>query len=114
MEGLTQVRSPAAMRIVKRKKEKTEPLAHYGFKAPPELQDVLLEIAQEHDRSVSHVIKKLVGRGIAAYRRDGELNEPLADSPGSAATPQTRAPEVSLIVDEAAPDTEHDKKQRPA
>jgi hypothetical protein len=55
------------------KPKKIEPLP---MKVSGAVKDELKEIGDEHDRPVGYVARELMLRGLAAYRRDGQLKEP--------------------------------------
>ena len=42
----------------------------------PEIVSMLEEIKDIEDRTRSYLVEKFIARGLAAYKRDGLLNEP--------------------------------------
>lgn len=53
-----------------------EKLIEHPCAVPPEVAEEIEQIAIATDRSRSQIARKLVWRGLIAYRRDGSLDEP--------------------------------------
>jgi len=53
-----------------------ETLIELPCKVPPEVAEEIGHIARVTDRPRSQIARKLIARGLAAYRRDGKLDEP--------------------------------------
>ncbi len=64
------------MRVGRPKKSASEMLVEVPCKVPPAVAEAIEEMAVVTDRSRSQIARKLVMRGLAAYRRDGLLDEP--------------------------------------
>jgi hypothetical protein len=69
----------------KKVKQEGELLDTLGVKLSPELVREIEEIGAELDRSKSWVGRKLILRGLSAYRRDGRFEEERAKQAGSKA-----------------------------
>lgn len=61
-------------------KEPKEKLTEVPCKVSPEVEAEIGRIAQTTDRSRSQIARKLISRGLAAYYRDGSLEE-LVEQP---------------------------------
>lgn len=48
-----------------------------GLKVEPDDKEQLIAVCQEEDRPLGYVARELMLRGLAAYKRDGLLKEPL-------------------------------------
>lgn len=64
------------MPVGRPKKDPKEALVEVPCKVPPEVAERIAELSVSTDRSRSQVARKLITRGLAAYRRDGSLDEP--------------------------------------
>jgi hypothetical protein len=57
-------------------KEPKEKLTELPCKVSLEVAEEIARIAESLDRSRSQIARKLISRGLAAYMRDGSLDEP--------------------------------------
>lgn len=57
------------------RKEQKEKLVEIPCKVPLEVADMINAISIEKDRSRSQVARKMIIRGLTAYKRDGEIDE---------------------------------------
>ncbi|MBL8186549.1 MAG: ribbon-helix-helix protein, CopG family [Acidobacteria bacterium] len=64
------------MAVGRPKKDRSEMLVEVPCKVPSATADVIEKLAIGTDRSRSQIARKLIARGLAAYRRDGLLDEP--------------------------------------
>lgn len=62
-------------------KEPKEKLTEVPCKVSPEVAEEIAQIAGVMDRSRSQIARKLIYRGLAAYLRDGSLDEPAIKAP---------------------------------
>lgn len=58
-------------------KEPKEKLTEVPCKVSYDVAEEIARLAEELDRSRSQIARKLISRGLAAYRRDGSLDEPI-------------------------------------
>ena len=58
------------------RKPEGESLVEVPCKVPPAVAEAIAEIARTTDRYRSQIARKMIARGLAAYRRDGKLDEP--------------------------------------
>lgn len=63
------------------KKDPKEALIDIPCKISPAVADEIYDIAETTDRSRSQVARKLITRGLAAYKRDGLFDDPEAEKP---------------------------------
>jgi len=57
-------------------KEPGEKLVEVPCKVSPEVAELIADIARDTDRYRGQIARKLIYRGLAAYLRDGSLEEP--------------------------------------
>lgn len=84
-----------------------EKLIEHPCAVPPEVAEEIEQIALATDRSRSQIARKLVWRGLVAYRRDGSLDEPIN---GAEPTPPTHIPaseKLKLIANGAPVKASH-------
>lgn len=58
-----------------------EKLIEVPCKVAPDVEAEIARLAIETDRSHSQIARKLISRGLAAYKRDGSLDEPSELAP---------------------------------
>lgn len=81
-------------------KEPGEKLVEVPCKVSPEVAEAIDQIARRTDRYRSQIARKLIHRGLAAYKRDGNLDEPSEAPPrsiGQKRRDQRRTPPVAYL-----------------
>lgn len=69
------------MAVGRPRKKPSEILLEVPCKVPPVVAEAIEEMANSTDRSRSQITRKLILRGLAAFRRDGLLDEPEEAQP---------------------------------
>lgn len=70
-------------REFRRKKGADELLVHTGVSLPLSAREEIESIVTKHESKIAEVVRQLVLRGLAAYHRDGLLQEPADALPES-------------------------------
>lgn len=63
-------------KVGRKKKSPDELMINLSAKVSPEFFREVETVAIENDRMMSYIGRKLLARGLAAYKRDGLLDEP--------------------------------------
>lgn len=62
--------------VGRKKKSDSDLMVNFNIKVPPEFAAEVEALALHLDRRPSYLGRKFLARGLAAYRRDGLLDEP--------------------------------------
>ena len=68
------------MGVGRPRKDPKEMLVEVPCKVPPQVAEEIARLSIVMDRSRSQIARKFIVRGLAAYKRDGEIDEPSEDT----------------------------------